>query len=493
MFGNTSTIGYTESLNYNKDVNLKKESFIESLVKEQWEKDKDQIINGYKNGPASTQHGVNAEYFHTGIKNAEEIRIAKIEGRDPVLIEKSPFVNGPDDLIQGDKVLQMKYYRDTNGSLNGCIEHVEKYKVSYSNNDKAIYIIPSEQYNQLLDIKKGNIPEGMSGYQAKCLREKIKRFEEAKGGSIEMVMEPGALTYEEAQLKNIELKTNETEEINHKKHKEEVEKIEESVKPSVAGAIKAACYAAGAAGVISMAMHIYNDFQNGKNIFNGDYEKEDYKELLSIGGTTALKAGAGSTLFYAVSAAVKQKVAAASFIANMIKGIAPLKLALLRGEISFKEFTNLSLSLAMATAVDALGEAGISVITSLVFTAIAGTGIALPGIVSLIGGLVISIVGGVLFTKLLDVCKDIFSRDYIELKAAHDAFIAKVDAAFTRNMVRLKNEFAVFSADVVAMDNVNNDYAVRVEACNRLSEKYGTNKLDANESIDSIKARFKRK
>lgn len=494
MFGNAPTIGFMESLNHNKNVNLKNESCLERLVAIRWEKDKDQIINGYKNGPQSTQHGVNAEYFHTAIKNSEEIRLARLEGRKPILVEKSPFVNGPDDLIQGKKILQMKYYRNTNGSLNGCIDHLEKYAESYGKNDNAFYIIPPEQLKQLIDIKQGGVPEGMSSYQANLLKEKIARFESAKGAAIEDAIQAGAITYEEAQLKNIELKTKEAEEVNKKKHEEEIERIEDSVKPSVLGAVKAAAAAAGLSAGLSGILYVYNDYyKNKKNIFDGDYTREDYQKLAGVMASSGAKAGASAALFYAVSSIVKQKVMAASFIVGMTKGIASLKLSYLRKEITLIEFTQLSLALTVNTVIESIGEAGVSLIISTVFAGIGSLGVTLPAIVTVTVGLVLSIIGGIAYTNLLAMCKDFVLFDYKAVMKTHQEFLDKVDNVFTHNVTRLKNEFSDLIANINVMDNVNADYVSRVEACNQLSEKYGTNKIDVNESVASLKARFLKK
>lgn len=490
MFGNISTIGYLKSLDYNKDINLYKENVISEVIKETWLKDKDQIINGYKNGTARTQHGVNAEYLHTAQKNIQEQRMAHVEGRDPILTTKSPLVNGPDDLVQGNKVFQMKFYRDTNGSLTGCFEHLDKYADQYANNPNAIYVIPPEQHQQLLDIKAGIIPEGMSELQARGLRNKIARFEDIKGGPIETVIEPGTLTYEEAQLKNIENKTHDIEQQNDTIHKEEVEKIEASIEPSVKGALKNACISAGIGAGVTAAMHIYNDFQNNKNIFKGEYNTEDYKKLLKVTAQAGGKAGACGLLYYTLAAYFKKNLLAVSFASNVIKGIAALKSEYAEGKINFAKFVNLSLAVGVTAAIDSIGEAGISALVGLGLGALSASGIALPAILAVVVSMIVTLLLSSVYSKLISVCKDFVNSDIVAMKKEHSTILENISRAFQCNLARLRNEFAVFAANVDAMDNCENDYRARVNACNRLSHVYGTSEIDPDESVASLKARF---
>lgn len=490
MLGITSTIGYLESLKYTKIIDLKKESYLSKMIKEQWNKDKEQITHGYKNGTERTQHGVNAEYFHTAQKNVEELRKAAAEGRAPNLMMKSPFVNGPDDLIQGNKVLQMKFYRDINGSLTGCMEHLNKYADSYTHNDNALYVIPPEQYQQLLDIKQGLIPEGMSANQAQSLRQKIARFESIKGNTIEETMEPGAITYEEAQLKNIAAKTQDVETTTEKTHKEEVDKIEKSTDPSVKGALKGAFIAAGISMSITAALHIYDDFSKGKNIFKGGYGSKDYQRLLKAVGANGGKAGMGSLLYYGLTTLFKKRLFAVSFTTNLIKGITQLKAAYTKDKIKFTEFVNLSLTLAVTAAVDAIGEAGIAALVGVGLSALATSGVALPMALSMVAAMISTMLLSSVYGLIIAWCKDLMVADIKAMVAEHQKILKDTSAAFGCSLARLRDEFLIFATDAKTMDNRNNDYQARVEACNRLSRTYGTSEIDPNESIASLKARF---
>lgn len=474
----------------NLDKGLTKEKDIFKTIKNVLKSDEHEINYGYKNGPERTQHGVNAEHICIAEANAAEIRAAMKEGREAVLMKKSPAVNGPDDMIRGDEIYQAKYYQTAKGSLEGCLDHLEKYSDRYANNSKAFYVIPNEQYDVLMAIKNGEIPEGFTPATAGTLRRKIAQFESLKGESIESSVRGGGVTYEKAHQEYNQESNAARRRRLKKEHKKEEQALKEKYSPNAVECVKTSLAAAGIAGGLTAAFDIYQRHTEGKNIFLGEYDEEDYKSLgrnvLSSSGSAALSAGA----LYWMSVAMKKHAGFASVLLNLGKSLLPIKLAFARGEISFNEFVGCSCSVTMTLIAYAAGDAGVSAMIATAVGLLGGAGITVPGAGVVIAGIIGSIVGSIVIGKLIELADGFINRDVHKLMDMRTAFINELIHDFNIKLEAIEKEFDISFSLATTVGDLSLSVEDRLSVSNKLAAKYGTDPVETNPDVDALRKRF---
>lgn len=246
--------GVVEGKDYDETLQLHKENSVNEKINQRYAIDEALIENGYRNGTTRTQHGVNAEHIYVADYNIKETRLAAEQHRNPFYIEKSSEVNGPHDLIRGGEIYQMKYYKTAKGSLDACIEHIDKYPKDYQNNEEAYYVIPKDQYQTIISIKNGEIPDGVSTRSANAIKKSIALFESKKGGQIEDTLLPGSVSYQDAFVGHNQEGNSDRRLSIDQSHREAEEQIVQSHQPHLLEGIQTSITAATIGAVVSVVI-----------------------------------------------------------------------------------------------------------------------------------------------------------------------------------------------------------------------------------------------
>ncbi|STR42109.1 Uncharacterised protein [Klebsiella michiganensis] len=200
---------------------------------------------------------------------------------------------------------------------------------------------------------------------------------------------------------------------------------------------------------------IYRKYQDGKNIFRGEFDTEDWQDVgldtlkgAAIGGVSA---GAIYTLtnYASMGAPLRQRISYRN------QGVGSLTMSYQRGEIDLDEFTDLGLIVCAESAiVGAMTIAGQTLIP-----------------VPVLGALIGSISG-----KFLDtVAKNLDGKTSQALQAKMDDFNRRLNDIEQRALKRILSEFEALGELTTAAFNVENNRQL-LEASITLAQAYGVDK-----------------
>jgi hypothetical protein len=208
------------------------------------------------------------------------------------------------------------------------------------------------------------------------------------------------------------------------------DKIIDGHKPSLQGAAQAALVGGAVAGSLSLATGLYAKYKAGKNVFRGDFTAADWQEvgIDTVQGTAGGAVAAGSIYLMTNYAGMAAPFAAA--VVSAAKGICSLSDDYRKGDITFEEFTDLSMIVCAESAI--VG----------VFTAVGQTLIPIPVLGAVIGSLAGKMVAEFTTGKNDEVAQRL--RDDMQ------AFKAKLDSKLQAVLETITAEFGRLNDVTVA-------------------------------------------
>ncbi|STW80590.1 Uncharacterised protein [Klebsiella michiganensis] len=178
-----------------------------------------------------------------------------------------------DYLIDGVKV-QSKFINGINNNLAHVLKHMEDYPDFTQ--DKAFYHIPKDTWQTIQDVIDGKPVEGMNERSLQAIREKVAEIENATGRSFADVVRPGDSNYKDVQWGKIdETLDKHDQELAEKNEVKKAEIVEEH-QPSLNEAMRATAMGAAFGATFALGTGIYRKYQDGKNIFRGEFDTEDW-------------------------------------------------------------------------------------------------------------------------------------------------------------------------------------------------------------------------
>ena len=417
-------------------------------------------------GSPATKHGEIAEQVHVGVKRAFDA----LQGQAPSATFEGVPRTGPVDYIDSGIDVQSKYINGIRNTLDHVLGHAEKYP-DFAQSD-GIYNIPSDQANQLDELRRTGAIEGLSEKSARTIQRKLDEIQAGTGRSPEAIIEPGEATYGEVQKG----KVHETLDNREQRLSEKNEDLKKAASvehgPSLAGLGTAAAMGAAAGGGVRLAQSLFVKWKDGKNMFHGDFDAADWRD---VGVETAKGAGSGGIAGGALYLVTNSTDLAAPFAGSLVSGlmgVGELLMQYHQGDMTADQFVEMSqLVVADAAIVGLASAVGQAVIPIPVIGALVG---------SLAGKLVASALQdamGQREAELISKLKAFEERAYAKLDAEFKAFIDRLDQYFG-NLERIGQVAFNESVNTALRLTASTDYALAVGVGQRMVI-HTTDDLDA--------------
>ncbi|HGF4017230.1 hypothetical protein [Burkholderia cenocepacia] len=277
-------------------------------------------------GRMDTKHGEIAEQVEVAVRRARDFLAQVAPGATFDGVGRTAPMDYRIDGVD----FQSKFINGSSKGLTHVLEHMGKYK-AFANG--GVYHVPKDQHAQILDVLKGNTGE-LSDKTIRAIQEKVAEIELASGRPFEAVVQPSVSTYGEVQLGKID------ETVNGHEHdlKQQNETLKDQIRiehePSLDEGLKAAAGAAAVGAAVSLTTKLWQKYRDGKNIFAGDFNAEDWTDV----GLSAAKGAAGGAIaggaIYALTNCAGMSAPFAGAFVSAAKGMAVLVADYRSGKIS---------------------------------------------------------------------------------------------------------------------------------------------------------------
>lgn len=220
-------------------------------------------------------------------------------------------------------------------------------------------------------------------------------------------------------------------------------------------------------GAFALGTGIYRKYRDGKNIFRGEFDGQDWQDV----GLDTLKGaavgGASAAAIYTLTNYASLGAPFASALVTAAKGMGSLALSYQRGEIDADEFTDLGLIICAESAIVGVMSAAGQVL--------------IP--VPVLGALIGSVSGKFMVT----VAKSLDGKARQLLQAKMDHFTRRLNEIEQQALNRILNEFAALGELTAAAFNVENNRQL-LEASITLAKAYGVEEAKIIKNADDLDA-----
>lgn len=366
-------------------------------------------------GSDTTKHGEIAEVVEVQVRRAKDF----LENKTPSATFEGVSRTAREDYLINNIAVQSKYINGLNNNLRHVIEHMEKY--SNFGRDGSYYHIPKNHFETILKIHNGEQVEGLSPKTIHAIKEKIDEIQSKSGQPFTNVVKPGISEYPEVQqgevLKTLDKHQQELDQQNEKIK----EKIQEQHQASISEGLKAAGTAAAVGASLSLATSLYIKYRSGKNVFKGELDTEDWKEIGVKAGKTAIFSGITGGAVYALTNCAGLSAPIAGAFVTATKGVTSLVQDFHQGNISFEEFQVNAIYLCA-------DSAGVGLATI-----IGQTAIPIP----IVGAVLGSLAGKLVCSIILGEDKKLAQ----EMEKSMQQFIGKIDCQYQDLVNKINLEF----------------------------------------------------
>lgn len=360
-------------------------------------------------GNPATKHGEIAEHVEVGLRRARDL----LAGDVPSASFDGIARTAPSDYLINGMDVQSKFINGSNNTLSHVLKHMGNYEEF--GKDGSFYHIPKDQHEQILKVMQGDT-DGLSAKSVRAILEKVEKIQEETGKSFEEVVRPSVSSYGEVQQGQV----NNTLDAHENDLKQENEALKEQIardhEPSVSEGLRATAGAAAVGAALGFASAAFGKYREGKNIFRGDFTREDWQEV----GVASLKGGAtgaisGAALYVLTNCAELSAPFAGAFV-TAVKGLAPLVQDYTAGKISL----------------DSLIDEGMFVCSEVaivgICTAVGQTLIPVPILGAVLGSIAGKVLSSYLGNKVRNVRTKIAGRMNAALQHLDEALKQKIAA-----------------------------------------------------------------
>lgn len=331
-------------------------------------------------GSMATKHGEIAEEMDVAFQNAWDI----MKGLEPRATFDGVGRTAPEDYLVFNIPVQSKYINGASNTLSHVIEHLEKYKDIGFGRDASYYVIPKDQYGQILNILDGNKGD-FSEHTINAIKNKVDLIENMTGKTFSRAVHSGTVNYAEVQLgKANETLTKESIELQKEANKQlkdimkdsssDRNKAIENSKPSTNEAMCSAAWGAGISGTMQFALELWSK-KNEKG--NWNLSRDDWKSIFKNTGIAVAKGGVSGYSIYQLTNNTKMSGAEAAGFVSATFGVSKLFYDYQNGNISETQFSDGVQLVCINSAVSTIGSAlGQTLIPIPVLGAVIGSTIA---------------------------------------------------------------------------------------------------------------------
>jgi len=308
-------------------------------------------------GSVATKHGEIAEVAEVGVRNA----LDTLKGA-PLSANLHPLRFGPVDYQVDGVDVQSKFLNGLRNTLAAVKEHASTYNTFSDGN--SYYAIPKDQHELLQEYLQSH-HAGLSQKAIKALEQQISEIEKHTGRSIEDVVRPALFDYREAQQGAIDATLDKKQAELAEEKELLVQDIQDQHAASWQEGLKVVGVAAGVGASVAFVRTSFSKYQQGKNIFKGEFTMEDWKDVglesvegAAIGGVT------GGALYLMTNCANMSAPLAGAMV-SAVKGLAPLVDGYRTGAISMEQLIDsgcmVCAEVGMVAAATAIGQVVIPV------------------------------------------------------------------------------------------------------------------------------------
>lgn len=366
-------------------------------------------------GSELTKHGEIAEHVEVCVRNA---RSAVNQSPMTATMEGVGRLDPADYRINGIDI-QSKFYNGSRNTLDGVLEHLGKYEDFTQ--EGAYYHIPKDQFDQIQRILSGQSIDDLNERTIRSLQAKVADVEIQTGRPFNDVVRPGVSDYAEVQQGVVNDTLDQHESDIRDSNTERKTDIQQDHQASFAEGLKATGMAAGIAGGMAFGTAIYAKNREGKNIFKGDFDANDWREV----GVTTTKGTVGGAIagasIYTLTNYASMGAPFAAAVVSTGKGVASLVHQLNKGDIDVDQFIDLGIAVCSEAAIVALA------------TAAGQAAIPIP----FVGGIIGSLAGRMLAESITNASDAVRKR----LEAEMNEFLAKLDDVHKRVLEDINAEF----------------------------------------------------
>ncbi|HED3853684.1 TPA: hypothetical protein R4217_005158 [Enterobacter soli] len=446
---------------------LSRQDIAFDLAREQMQKVRDFVASpGNILGSMSTKHGEIAEQVEVAVRNSEQAIEERLQDASTfrATFEGVGRTAPQDYLIDGMDV-QSKFINGTNNNLVHVLKHMEAYP--NFGKDGSFYHIPKDTWQEIQDVLDGKPVEGLKSSTIEAIKAKVAEIERQTQRPFADVVRPGVSDYKDVQLGKIDETLDKHDQELAKQNDAKRAEIIDDHQPSLAEGMRATAMGATVGGAFALGTGIYRKYRDGKNIFRGDFDAQDWQDvgLDSLKGVAVGGVSAGA--IYTLTNYASMGAPFASALVTATKGIASLAHSYQRGEIGLDEFTDLGLIVCAESAiVGAMTVAGQALIP-----------------VPVLGALIGSISGKFMVT----VAKSLDGKARQVLQARMDEFARRLDAIEQQVLNRILSEFAALGELTKAAFNVETNRQL-LEASITLAQAHGVEDDKIIKNADDLDA-----
>ncbi|MEQ4531842.1 MAG: hypothetical protein ABN478_11175 [Mixta sp.] len=417
-------------------------------------------------GSMNTKHGEIAEQVEVGVRNARQ---AIEEGLQDDSAFRATF-NGvgrtaPEDYMIDGVEVQSKFINGINNNLTHVLRHMETYP-DFTQGE-PFYHIPKDSWQTIQDVIDGKPVEGLSAKTVQAIRDKVAEIESTTGRPFNDVVRPGVSDYKDVQWGKIDETLDKHDQELAEQNEAKKAEIVDDHQPSLSEGLRATAMGAAFGGAFALGTGIYRKYRDGKNIFRGEFDGQDWQDV----GLDTLKGaavgGASAAAIYTLTNYASLGAPFASALVTAAKGMGSLALSYQRGEIDADEFTDLGLIICAESAIVGVMSAAGQVL--------------IP--VPVLGALIGSVSGKFMVT----VAKSLDGKARQLLQAKMDHFTRRLNEIEQQALNRILNEFAALGELTAAAFNVENNRQL-LEASITLAKAYGVEEAKIIKNADDLDA-----
>ncbi|MBA7802791.1 hypothetical protein HV170_14825 [Citrobacter freundii] len=417
-------------------------------------------------GSMRTKHGEIAEQVEVSVRNAQQAIEESVQDAADL---KATFdgvgrIAPTDYMIDGVDV-QSKFINGINNNLDHVLQHMETYP-DFTQGE-AFYHIPKDIWQTIQDVIDGKPVEDLSEKTVQAIKDKVAEIESTTGRSFNDVVRPGVSDYKDVQWGNIDETLDQHDQELAKQNEAKKTEIVDDHQPSLNEGLRATAMGAAFGGAFALGSGIYSKYRDGKNIFRGEFDGQDWQDV----GLDTLKGaalgGISTGAIYTLTNYASLGAPFASALVTAAKGVSSLALSYQRGEIDADKFTDLGLIICAESAiVGVMSAAGQAVIP-----------------VPVLGALIGSISG----KFIVSVAKNLDGKARQTLQAKMDLFTRRLNEIEQQALNRILSEFAALGELTAAAFNVENNRQL-LEASITLAQAYGVEEAKIIKNADDLDA-----
>lgn len=446
---------------------LSRQDIAFDLAREQMQKVRDFVASpGNILGSMSTKHGEIAEQVEVAVRNSEQAIEERLQDASTfrATFEGVGRTAPQDYLIDGMDV-QSKFINGTNNDLVHVLKHMEAYP--NFGKDGSFYHIPKDTWQEIQDVLDGKHVEGLKSSTIEAIKAKVAEIERQTQRPFADVVRPGVSDYKDVQLGKIDETLDKHDQELAKQNDAKRAEIIDDHQPSLAEGMRATAMGAAVGGAFALGTGIYRKYRDGKNIFRGDFDAQDWQDVGLDSLKGAAVGGISAGAIYTLTNYASMGAPFASALVTATKGVASLAHSYQRGEIGLDEFTDLGLIICAESAiVGAMTVAGQALIP-----------------VPVLGALIGSISGKFMVT----VAKSLDGKARQVLQARIDEFARRLDAIEQQVLNRILSEFAALGELTKAAFNVETNRQL-LEASITLAQAHGVEDDKIIKNADDLDA-----